>query len=118
MKEIKMRKIEAVIRPEKLTAVKDALEKIGCPGITIIDAKGHGRQKGIVQQFRGKEYKIELLSKIKLELVVNEDKKLDEILSSIIENARTGEVGDGKIFVWPIENVIRIRTGESGPIAV
>ena len=113
-----MRKIEAIIRPEKLTAVKEALETLGYPGITIVDAKGHGRQKGIVQQFRGKEYKIELLPKIKLELVVNDDKNLKEILSTIMENARTGEIGDGKIFVWPIENVIRIRTGEMGPEAV
>jgi nitrogen regulatory protein P-II 1 len=113
-----MRKIEAVIRPEKLTAVKEALEKLGYPGITIIDAKGHGRQKGIVQQFRGKEYRIELLPKTKLELVVNDDEKLEEILSTIVENAQTGQIGDGKIFIWPIENVIRIRTGERGPVAV
>ena len=94
-----MRKIEAIIRPEKLTAVKEALEKLGYPGITIIDAKGHGRQKGIVQQFRGKEYRIELLPKIKLEIVVNDDKKLEEILSTIVENAQTGKIGDGKIFI-------------------
>jgi len=113
-----MRKIEAVIRPEKLPAVKAALEKFGCPGITISDVKGHGRQRGVIQQFRGKEYRIELLPKVKIELVVRNDKKLEEIISAIIENARTGEIGDGKIFIGPIENVIRIRTGERGPEAI
>lgn len=113
-----MRKIEAVIRPEKVSDVKEALEKLGLPGITILNAKGHGRQKGLVQQFRGQEYKIDLLPKAKLEMVVNNDDKLEEILSVIIESARTGEVGDGKIFVWPIENVIRIRTGERGVEAI
>lgn len=113
-----MRKIEAVIRPERLPAVKDALEKLGYPGITILDAKGHGRQKGVVRQFRGKEYKVDLLPKVKLELVVNNGEKLEGILSAIIENARTGEVGDGKIFIWPIEDVIRIRTGEQGVEAI
>jgi len=113
-----MRKIEAVIRPEKLPAVKEALGKLGYPGITIIDVKGHGRQRGVVQQFRGKEYRIELLPKVKIELIVKNDKELGEIISAIIENARTGEIGDGKIFISPIENVIRIRTGEIGPEAV
>lgn len=113
-----MRKIEAIIRPEKLPAVKAALEELGCPGITIVDAKGHGRQKGVVQQFRGKEYRIELLPKIKLEMVVNNDNKLEEVISAIMENARTGEIGDGKIFIWPIENVIRIRTNERGHEAI
>ena len=113
-----MRKIEAVIRPERLPYVKEALEKLGYPGITIVDAKGHGRQKGIVQQFRGKEYRIELLPKTKLEMVVNNDDRLEEIISAIVENARTGEVGDGKIFIWPIENVIRIRTNERGTEAI
>jgi len=118
IKEDKMRKIEAVIRPERLPAVKDALEKLGYPGITILDAKGHGRQKGVVRQFRGKEYRVDLLPKVKLELVVNNGEKLEGILSAIIENARTGEVGDGKIFIWPIEDVIRIRTGEQGVEAI
>ena len=113
-----LRKIEAIIRPEKLSAVKEALEKLGYPGITISDVKGHGKQKGLVQQFRGKEYKIDILPKVKLELVVNDGHKLDDILSAITENARTGETGDGKIFVWPLENVIRIRTGEKGSEAV
>ena len=113
-----MRKIEAIIRPEKVSDVKEALEKLGYPGITILNAKGHGRQKGVIQQFRGQEYKIDLLPKAKLEMVVNNDEKLEEILSTIMESARTGEVGDGKIFVWPIENVIRIRTGERGVEAI
>lgn len=113
-----MRKIEAVIRPEKVSDVKDALEKLGCPGITVLNAKGHGRQKGITQQFRGQEYKIDLLPKAKLEIVVNNDEKMEQILSAIIDNAYTGEVGDGKIFIWPIEDVIRIRTRERGKEAI
>ena len=113
-----MRKIEAVIRPEKVSEVKDALEKLGCPGITVLNAKGHGRQKGITQQFRGQEYKIDLLPKAKLEIVVNNDDKLEQIISAIVDNARTGEVGDGKIFIWPIEDVIRIRTRERGVEAI
>jgi nitrogen regulatory protein P-II 1 len=83
-----------------------------------LDAKGHGQQKGIVQQFRGKEYRVELLPKIKLEMVINNEEKLESILSAIIDNARTGEVGDGKIFIWPIEDVIRIRTRERGEEAI
>jgi len=113
-----MRKIEAVIRPEKVSDVKEALEKLGCPGITVLNAKGHGRQKGLVQQFRGQEYKIDLLPKAKLEIVVNNDGELEQILSAIIDNAYTGEVGDGKIFIWPIEDVIRIRTRERGKEAI
>jgi nitrogen regulatory protein P-II 1 len=113
-----LRKIEAIIRPEKLSVVKEALEKLGYPGITISDVKGHGKQKGLVQQFRGKEYKIDILPKVKLELVVNDGHELDDILAAIMDNARTGETGDGKIFVWPIEDVIRIRTGEKGHEAV
>ena len=113
-----MRKIEAVIRPEKVSEVKEALEKLGCPGITVLNAKGHGRQKGLVQQFRGQEYKIDLLPKAKLEIVVNNDGELEQILSAIIDNAYTGEVGDGKIFIWPIEDVIRIRTRERGKEAI
>lgn len=115
---IMLRKVEAIIRPEKVSAVKEALQKLGYPGITIVDVKGHGKQKGLVQQFRGKEYKIDILPKVKIELVVNGSHKLDDILNVIIENARTGETGDGKIFVWPLEDVIRIRTGEKGNDAV
>ena len=115
---IMLRKVEAIIRPEKVSEVKEALQKLGYPGITIVDVKGHGKQKGLVQQFRGKEYKIDILPKVKIELVVNGSHKLDDILNVIIENARTGETGDGKIFVWPLEDVIRIRTGEKGNDAV
>jgi nitrogen regulatory protein P-II 1 len=113
-----LRKIEAIIRPEKLSSVKEALEKLGYPGITITDVKGHGKQKGLIQQFRGKEYRIDLLQKVKIELVVNDTHKIDDILDIIIKNARTGDTGDGKIFVWPLEDVIRIRTGEKGSEAV
>jgi nitrogen regulatory protein P-II 1 len=113
-----LRKIEAIIRPEKLSVVKEALDTLGYPGITIVDVNGHGKQKGLVQQFRGKEYKIDMLPKVKIELVVNDSHNIDEILNTIISNARTGDTGDGKIFVWPLEDVIRIRTGEKGSEAV
>ena len=112
-----MRKIEAIIRPERFSAVKQALEELGYPGMTVTDVKGHGTQKGLVQQWRGREYKIDFLPKVKIEVVVD-DGKLDDVLNAIVENARIGQVGDGKIFVWPIENAIRIRTGEQGREAI
>ncbi len=113
-----MRKIEAIIRPEKLPVVREALSKLGCPGITISDVKGQGKQKGLIQQFRGREYRIDLLPKVKIELVINSTIDLNTVLKVIIDNARTGDAGDGKIFVWPLEDVIRIRTGEKGVEAV
>ena len=113
-----MKKIEAIIRPERFPLVKEAIEKLGYSGITFSDVKGHGKQKGLVRQWRGREYKIDFLPKIKIELVVENDGKMEQILSAIVENARIGEVGDGKIFVWPIEDVVRIRTGERGREAV
>lgn len=113
-----MRKIEAIIRPEKLPVVREALSKLGCPGITISDIKGQGKQKGLIQQFRGREYRIDLLPKVKIELVLNSNLNVDEVVQAIMDNARTGEAGDGKIFIWPLEDVIRIRTGERGAQAV
>ena len=113
-----MRKIEAIIRPEKFSAVREALQALGCPGITVSDVKGHGKQGGLTQQWRGREYKIDFLPKVKIELVINDSPKLEEVIKAIIDNAQVGQIGDGKIFVWPIEDVIRIRTGESGPQAV
>ena len=113
-----MRKIEAVIRPEKFVDVQKAIEKLGYPGITFIDVKGHGKQKGLVQQWRGREYKVDYLHKVKLEIVVDDGEEIEKLISAIVENARTGEPGDGKIFVWPIENVVRIRTGERGAKAI
>ncbi len=112
-----MKKIEAIIRPEKLEEVKKALEEIGCYGMTVTEVRGRGRQKGIVHQWRGREYRIDLLAKIKLEIVVP-DKAVEKVVSKIIETAKTGNVGDGKIFIVPIEDVIRVRTGERGERAV
>lgn len=112
-----MKKIEAIIRPEKLDEVKLALEDIGCIGMTVSEVKGRGRQKGIVHQWRGREYRVDLLPKVKLEIVVSDD-MVDKVVETIVETARTGNVGDGKIFVLPIEDVIRVRTGERGEAAV
>ncbi|AKB75955.1 Nitrogen regulatory protein P-II [Methanosarcina lacustris Z-7289] len=107
----KMFKVEAIIKPLKMHQVKDALDEAGFPSLTIIDVKGRGQQKGIVQQWRGKEYCVDLLPKTKIEVVVAED-KVEEIIQLIQSTAYTGEIGDGKIFVIPIETVVRIRTGE------
>lgn len=112
-----MKKIEAVIRVEKLDDVRTALEKLGYPGMMITRIEGHGRQKGLVEQFRGREFKVELLPKIKIELIVH-DKDVDKIMEHIAKSAITGEIGDGKIFIYPIENAMRIRTGEKGDVAI
>lgn len=112
-----MKKIEAVIRVEKLEEVTDALEKFGYPGMMVTRIEGHGRQKGLVEQFRGREFKVNFLPKIKIEIVVK-DSETDRIVSAISSIAKTGEIGDGKIFVYSVENVIRIRTGEKGEIAL
>ncbi len=112
-----MKKIEAIIRQEKFSAVKDALKGLGYPGLTKTSVEGHGKQKGLKQQFRGTTYEVEFIPKMKLEIVVA-DKDVDKIVDSILANARTGEVGDGKIFIIPVENVIRVRTGEKGDIAL
>lgn len=113
----KMKKIEAIIRPDKLDQVKMALEEIGCLGMTVSEVKGRGRQKGIVQQWRGREYRVDLLPKVKLEIIASDD-LIENVIQTIVETARTGTVGDGKIFVLPIEDVIRVRTGERGENAV
>jgi len=112
-----MKKIEAIIRPAKVGDVCDALNKLGHPGLMLTEIEGHGKQKGIEQEFRGKTYKTELLSKAKLEVVVN-DQDLDKTIKVIREAAFTGKVGDGKIFVYPVDNAIRIRTDEKGEAAV
>jgi nitrogen regulatory protein P-II 1 len=112
-----MKKIEAIIRPAKVGDVCAALEQIGHPGIMITEIEGHGKQKGIEQEFRGKTYKTELLSKAKLEVVVN-DRDLDKTIKAIREAAFTGKVGDGKLFIYPVDNAIRIRTDERGEVAV
>jgi len=112
-----MKKIEAIIRPEKLESVRHALEKMDSPGLMITEIEGHGKQKGITQQWRGKEYRVELLSKIKIEIVVH-DKDVDKIVDSITTSAMTGKIGDGKIFVYPVEGAMRIRTREKGDEAI
>lgn len=106
-----MRKIEAIIKPTKLHEVKDALEEAGFVSITVSDVKGRGQQKGIVQQWRGREYCVDLLPKTKIELVV-EEKQVEDVIELIRKVADTGQIGDGKIFVLPVETVVRIRTGE------
>ncbi|NYF80957.1 P-II family nitrogen regulator [Granulicella arctica] len=112
-----MQKIEAVIQPSKLDAVKDALVEIGISGITILEARGHGRQKGHTEFYRGREYSVDLLPKVKLELVVS-DEMLEKAIQAIITTARTGKIGDGKIFVSKIDEAIRIRNDERGEIAL
>ena len=112
-----MKKIVAIIRPERVGAVRKALETIECPGLTIIQVDGHGNQRGTIQKIRGMEYKVGLLPKTKIELVVK-DGNVHKAVAAIRESARTGQIGDGKIFVSPIEEVIRIRTGETGENAL
>jgi nitrogen regulatory protein P-II 1 len=112
-----MQKIEAVIQPSKLDAVKDALVEAGISGITIFEARGHGRQEGHTEFYRGREYAVDLLPKIKLELVVTDEMK-DKAIDAIIGAARTGRIGDGKIFVSKIDEAIRIRNDERGEIAL
>ncbi len=112
-----MKKVEAIIRPEKLGILLDALKELGYPGMTITEVKGHGVQRGIVQQWRGRQYTVEFLPKIKLEIVIA-DADVTKILTAIRENATTGEVGDGKVFVSTIDDVMRVRTGEMGEAAL
>jgi nitrogen regulatory protein P-II 1 len=112
-----MKKIEVIIRPEKLDAVRTALGLVGCGGLMISEIEGHGKQKGVVQQWRGEKYKVELLPKLKIEAVVR-DQDLERVVKAVIDSAKTGEIGDGKIFVSNIEDAIRIRTGEKGELAL
>src|ERR1700712_5040552 len=112
-----MQKIEAVIQPSKLDAGKGALVEIGVEGMTIIEARGHGRQKGHTEFYRGREYSVDLLPKVKLELVVS-DEMLERAVQAIITTARTGKIGDGKIFISKIDEAIRIRNDERGEIAL
>ena len=108
-----MQKIEAVIQPSKLDAVKDALLEIGVEGMTILEARGHGRQKGHTEFYRGREYTVDLLPKIKLEIVVP-DELMEKAVTAIINSSRTGKIGDGKIFISRIDEAIRIRNDERG----
>ena len=112
-----MKKIEAIIRPHKLEAVRDALHEAGYLGLTVSEVKGYGRQKGHTEIYRGSEYRIDFLPKVKIELVCP-DARLEPALSIITANARTGDTGDGKIFVIPVEEAIRVRTSEAGDDAL
>jgi nitrogen regulatory protein P-II 1 len=112
-----MKLIKAIVRPTKVDVVKAALVNLNIVGMTISDVRGFGRQKGQVERYRGTEIKVEFLPKVKIEVVVNDD-KLAAALEAIQQAARTGEIGDGKIFVMPVEDVVRIRTGETGSTAL
>jgi len=112
-----MKRIDAIIRPSRLTFVREALEELGYGGITVSEVKGHGKQRGVTEQWRGREYKVEYLSKAWILVVVN-DSDLAKVVDAIADNARTGEIGDGKIFVSDVLDVIRVRTNERGPAAV
>ena len=112
-----MKKIEGIIRPFKLDDVREALSEIGVRGMTLTEVKGYGRQKGHTELYRGSEYKIDFLPKIKIEIIAA-DSMVENIVSMIVKAARTGQVGDGKIFVSPVDDVIRVRTEESGEDAV
>ena len=112
-----MKKIEAIIKPFKLDEVREALSDIGVAGLTVSEAKGFGRQKGHTELYRGAEYVVDFLPKVKIEIIVSDD-LLDMAIDSIIKAARTGKIGDGKIFVTPVEQVVRIRTGETGEVAL
>jgi nitrogen regulatory protein P-II 1 len=112
-----MKKIEAIIKPFKLDEVKEALQEVGVQGITVTEAKGFGRQKGHTELYRGAEYVVDFLPKVKIEIVINEDRQ-DASIEAIQKAARTGRIGDGKIFVLNVEEAIRIRTGESGADAI
>jgi nitrogen regulatory protein P-II 1 len=112
-----MKKIEAVIKPFKLDDVKEALNEIGIQGMTITEVKGYGRQKGHKEIYRGAEYVVDFIPKVKIEIVVDTD-RADQVVEAIREAANTGKIGDGKIFVLPVEGAIRVRTGEKGSDAI
>jgi nitrogen regulatory protein P-II 1 len=112
-----MKKIEAIIKPFKLDEVREAITALGCSGLTVTEVKGFGRQKGHTELYRGAEYVVDFLPKVKVEVVVTDD-MLDRVIDAIVAAARTGKIGDGKIFVLPVEQVVRIRTGETGSEAI
>ena len=112
-----MQKVEAIIRPEKLDVVKTALEDLDHAGMTLTEVRGHGTQRGVTEQWRGRTFAVEYLTKVKIELVVKDD-EVDAILERIVDAARTGQVGDGKIFVSPVTQAVRIRTGEEDEAAL
>ena len=112
-----MKKIEAIIKPFKLDEVKEALQDVGVQGLSVIEVKGFGRQKGHTELYRGTEYVVDFLPKVKIEVVLDDD-QVDAAIEAIVDAAKTEKIGDGKIFVSPVEHAIRIRTGESGPDAL
>jgi nitrogen regulatory protein P-II 1 len=112
-----MKKIEAIIQPFRLEAVKEGLQGLGVLGMTVTEVKGFGRQKGLREVYRGLEYQVDFIPKVKIEVVAADD-KVKPVVDTIVANARTGRIGDGKIFVYPVTEVIRIRTGETGNAAV
>lgn len=112
-----MKKIEAIVRRETLEAVKRSVADIGYPGMTVTEVKGHGKQGGIVQQWRGRQYRVEFLPKVKIEIAVLDD-DVGRMLNAITRSARTGEIGDGKIFVLPVDSAVRVRTGDEGENAI
>jgi nitrogen regulatory protein P-II 1 len=112
-----MKRIEAIIQPFKLDDVREALKAIGVDGMTIYDVRGHGRQKGHKEVYRGQEYEVDLLPKVKVEMVIS-DSRVEETVKAIVEAARTGKIGDGKVFIYPVEDVIRIRNNETGDTAL
>ena len=112
-----MKKIEAIIQPHKLEEVKEALKSIGIDGMTIIEVRGHGRQKGHKEVYRGQEYQVDLLPKVKLELVVASDRS-EQVVNTLVATARTGKIGDGKIFVYDVGEAIRIRNNDRGESAL
>jgi len=112
-----MRKIEAVVKPFKLDEVREALSEVGVTGLTVTEVKGFGRQKGHTELYRGAEYVVDFLPKVKIEVILADD-MVERAIEAIVRAARTGKIGDGKIFVTPVEQVVRIRTGESGEQAV
>jgi nitrogen regulatory protein P-II 1 len=112
-----MKKIEAIIKPFKLDEVREALSEVGVSGLTVTEVKGFGRQKGHTELYRGAEYVVDFLPKVKVEMILG-DAMVERAIEAIVKAARTGKIGDGKIFVTPVEQVVRIRTGESGEAAV
>ena len=112
-----MKKIEAIIRPDKFESVKKSLEEAGYAGVTLTEVEGHGKQKGLSQQFRGYKYKVEFLPKLKLE-IVTADQNVDNLVKAIMRGAATGQVGDGKIFIYTIDEAYRISSGEKGESAI
>ena len=112
-----MKKIEAIIKPFKLDEVKEALQEVGLQGITVTEAKGFGRQKGHTELYRGAEYVVDFIPKVKLEIAVNDD-MVEKVIETIVNTAKTGRIGDGKIFILPMGEAVRIRTGEKGIEAI